>query len=102
MTLSTRADFERLVLPHLNAAHNLARWLVRDAMMAEDVVQDAAMRALIYYSSYRGGDVRAWLLRIVRNTAYDALSVRKRTASASLERKLSGVNHQGFPDAGEM
>ena len=43
------------------------------------------MRALIYYSSYRGGDVRAWLLRIVRNTAYDALSARKRTVSASLD-----------------
>ena len=91
MALSTRADFERLVLPHLDAAHNLARWLVRDATMAEDVVQDAAMRALTYYSSYRGGDVRSWLLRIVRNTAYDALSARKRTASANLgDQDLAG------------
>ena len=85
MTLSMRVDFERLVLPHLDAAHNLARWLVRDAAMADDVVQDAAVRALIYFSSYRGVDARAWLLRIVRNTAYDALSARKRTASAGLD-----------------
>ena len=91
MILPTSADFERLVLPHLDAAHNLARWLVRDVTIAEDVVQDAAMRALSYFGSYRGGDARAWLLRIVRNTAYDALSARKRIAAASLD-------HPGLAD----
>ncbi len=72
------AEFERIMLPHLDAAHNLARWLVRDASLAEDVVQDATLRALGYFASYRGGDARAWLLRIVRNAAYDALGARRR------------------------
>ena len=78
-------SFEAVVLPHLDAAYNLARWLVRDPTLAEDVVQDATMRALGYFGTFRGGDGRAWLLRIVRNTAYDALAVRKRHAAASLE-----------------
>jgi RNA polymerase sigma factor (sigma-70 family) len=84
MTLPSPADFEQVVLPHLNAAHNLARWLVGDATLAEDVVQDAALRALSYFGSYRGGDGRAWLLRIVRNAAYGALAVRRRDGAARL------------------
>src|SRR5579875_1869359 len=67
-------DFESLVLPHLDAAYNLARWLVRDPVLAEDVVQDAMLRALTYFGKYRGGNARAWVLRIVRNTAYDRLA----------------------------
>jgi RNA polymerase sigma factor (sigma-70 family) len=85
MTLPGPGDFEQVVLPHLNAAHNLARWLVGDATLAEDVVQDAALRALSYFGSYRGGDGRAWLLRIVRNAAYGALAARRRSGAASLE-----------------
>jgi RNA polymerase sigma factor (sigma-70 family) len=85
MTLPSPADFEQVVLPHLNAAHNLARWLVGDATLAEDVVQDAALRALSYFGSYRGGDGRAWLLRIVRNAAYGALAARRRGGAASLD-----------------
>src|SRR5579872_4010619 len=61
MTVSRIQDFERVVLPHLDAAYNLARWLVRDATLAEDVVQDAALRALRYFASFRGGDGRAWI-----------------------------------------
>ena len=72
------------MLPHLDAAHNLARWLVRDASLAEDVVQDAMVRALGYFDSYRGGDPRAWLLRIVRNAAYTALTARHRGAEVPL------------------
>ena len=68
------AEFERVVLPHLDAAHNLARWLTKDATLADDVVQDAALRAFSYFASYKGGDARAWLLRIVRNVAYGTLS----------------------------
>jgi RNA polymerase sigma factor (sigma-70 family) len=68
------AGFGRLVLPHLDSAHNLARWLVRDPSLAEDVVQEAVLRALSYFASFRGGDARAWLMRIVRNVAYDALA----------------------------
>ena len=77
-------EFERVVLPHLDAAHNLAHWLVGDATLAEDVVQDAALRAFGYFGSYRGGDARAWLLRIVRNAAYGALAARKRGGTVSL------------------
>lgn len=79
------ADFERVVLPHLDAAYNLARWLVDDATLAQDIVQDAVMRALGYFGSFRGGDARAWLLRIVRNTAYTALAARNRGGTASLD-----------------
>lgn len=77
--------FEQVVLLHLDAAYNLARWLVRDPTLAEDVVQDATVRALGYFGSYRGGDGRAWLLRIVRNTAFTTLAARKREATGSLE-----------------
>ena len=60
--------FEAAVLPHLDAAYNLARYLTRDLHDAEDVVQEAYLRALRYFSGYRGGDARAWMLAIVRNT----------------------------------
>ncbi len=69
--------FDRVALPHLDAAYNLARWLTRDATEAEDVVQDAMLRALKYFASFTGGDGRAWLLRIVRNVAYDRLNARR-------------------------
>ena len=63
-------SFEEAVLPHLDAAYNLARWLTRDERDAEDVVQEAYLRAFRFFSGFRGGDVRAWLMRIVRNTCY--------------------------------
>lgn len=62
--------FERIVLPHLSAGYNLARWLIRNDHDAEDVVQDACVRAMRSINGYRGGDARAWLLTIVRNTCY--------------------------------
>ena len=62
--------FEQVVLPHLDAAYNLARWLVRSPADADDVVQEACLRALRFFDGFRGGDSRAWLLRIVRNTCY--------------------------------
>jgi len=62
--------FEQAVLPHLDAAYNLARWLTRDEQDAEDVVQEAFLRALRHFDSFRGGDARPWLLAIVRNTYY--------------------------------
>ena len=63
--------FEELVLPHLDAAYNLARWLARDVNDAEDVVQDACLRALKYAGSLNGGSGRAWFLTIVRHAYYD-------------------------------
>jgi RNA polymerase sigma factor (sigma-70 family) len=62
--------FEEVVLPHLDAAFNYARWLTKSDADAEDVVQDAAVRALRFFSSLRNDDARAWLLAIVRNTWY--------------------------------
>ena len=70
-----------MVLPHLDAAHNLARWLMRDAAAAEDVLQEAMLRALTYFASFRGVNPRAWLLQIVRNTAYDTLNLDRGTSS---------------------
>jgi RNA polymerase sigma-70 factor (ECF subfamily) len=71
--LSDDRRFEELVLPHLNAAYNLARWLARDANDADDVVQDACVRALKYVGSLHGSDARAWFLTIVRHAFYDWL-----------------------------
>ena len=63
-------NFEEVALPHLGAAHNLARWLTRDETDAEDVVQEAYLRAFKHFGSFHGGDGRPWLLAIVRNTCY--------------------------------
>jgi RNA polymerase sigma factor (sigma-70 family) len=66
--------FEEVVLPHLDAAFNYARWLTKSDADAEDLVQDAAVRALRFFSSLRNDDARAWLLTIVRNTWYARFS----------------------------
>ncbi len=79
-------SFEQVVLPHLDAAYNLARWLVRDASLAEDIVQDAVLRALQYFASFRGDTGgRAWLLQIVRNAAYAAVKSRRIGTDVPLE-----------------
>ena len=66
-------SFEALMLPHLDAAHNLAKWLLRDEHDAQDVVQEAFLRAFRSFTGFHGSDGRAWLLRIVRNTSYTLL-----------------------------
>jgi RNA polymerase sigma-70 factor (ECF subfamily) len=71
MGLSNQKRFAHLVLPHLDAGYNLARWLARDAADADDVVQDACLRALKYIASVEGENARPWFLRIVRNAFYD-------------------------------
>jgi RNA polymerase sigma factor (sigma-70 family) len=65
-----RAHFEEAVLPHLDAAYNLARWLTGDDHDAEDVVQEAYLRAYKFFSGFRGGNARSWLLTVVRHTCY--------------------------------
>jgi RNA polymerase sigma-70 factor, ECF subfamily len=70
---SSVGRFEAVVLPHLPAAYNLARWLVRNDADAEDVVQEAYLRAFKFFEGYRGGESRTWLLTIVRNTCYSWL-----------------------------
>ena len=63
-------NFEQEVLPHLDAAYNLARWLTRNDQDAQDIVQEAYLRAFRFFPGFRGGDARAWLMKIVRNTSY--------------------------------
>lgn len=70
--------FEDEVLPCLDAAYSLARWLVRDEHVAEDVVQDAYLRAFRYFASFHGADARPWLLGIVRNCCYSWFAQQKR------------------------
>jgi len=65
-----RARFEQLVLPHLDAAFNLARWILKSRADCEDVAQEAMLRAYRFFRGFHGGDARAWLLQIVRNTCY--------------------------------
>lgn len=65
-----RERFEQLVMPHLGAAFNLARWLLRSRADSEDVAQEAMLRAYRFFAGFHGGDARAWLLQIVRNTCY--------------------------------
>jgi RNA polymerase sigma-70 factor, ECF subfamily len=66
----TAPNFDEVVLPHLDAAYRLARWLIANEHDAEDVVQEACLRALRYFRTFSGGNSRAWFLRIVRNTCY--------------------------------
>lgn len=83
-------DFEALVLPHLDAAYNLARWLVRDEHVAEDLVQDACLRAYRYFDALRGDDARPWLLGIVRNNCYTWLEEQRlRPGEVELDETLA-------------
>jgi RNA polymerase sigma-70 factor, ECF subfamily len=70
------AAFNQAVLPHLDAAYNLARWLTRNDQDAEDIAQEACLRAFKYWRSFSGRDCRSWLLKIVRNTFYTWLRQR--------------------------
>ena len=91
--------FEDVVLPHLDAAYRLARWLIRNEHDAEDIVQEASLRALRYFRTFAGRNGRAWFLTIVRNTCY---SWRARTVKASTdvfdEDQHSGVQVTSDPE----
>ena len=76
--------FERLVMPHMDAAFNFARWLLRSRADAEDAAQEAMVRAVRFFGGFQGGDPRAWLLRIVRNTCYSWLE-KNRPAELMME-----------------
>jgi len=92
----SHGDFEKVMLPHLDAAYNLARWLIRDPSMAEDVVQDAYERACKYFAAFRGGSGRAWLLQIVRNAAYSTLKTRRRGMEVSLSSGTRAADEDGI------
>jgi RNA polymerase sigma-70 factor (ECF subfamily) len=79
--LSAARRFEQQALPHLDAAYSLAFWLMRDRADAEDVVQDAYIRALRGFAGFRGEAMRPWLLAIVRNVAWRALATRRRATN---------------------
>jgi len=76
--------FEQTIVPHLNAAYNLARWLMRDSGDAEDAVHEAYLRAFRFFDGFKGGDGRAWLLAVVRNTCLTWLG-RRSAAAVSVE-----------------
>jgi RNA polymerase sigma-70 factor (ECF subfamily) len=79
--------FEETVLPHLDAAFNYARWLAKNEAEAEDVLQDACVRAVRFFQSLRGEDPRAWLLTIVRNTWYSRVSRRAASTETALDER---------------
>jgi RNA polymerase sigma-70 factor (ECF subfamily) len=72
------ARFEQSIMPHMDAAYNLARWLSSNDLDAQDVVQEAYLRAFKFFGGFRGGNSRSWLLRIVRNAFYDWLKRNRR------------------------
>ena len=85
-----RERFERLVMPHQDAAFNLARWLLRRREDAEDVTQDAMVRAYRFFGGFHGGEPRAWLLQIVRNVALGKLRPRPQPVSIDSAEGSSG------------
>ena len=97
MNQSDVARFERVVLPHLDDAYTLARYLVRDEHDAQDVVQEAALRAFRYFAGYSGGDARSWLLAIVRNCSLTWLQRRK-----SDQRMVPFSDGEGLDVAGGL
>jgi RNA polymerase sigma factor (sigma-70 family) len=86
--LGNHSVFEQAVLPHLDAAYNLARWLTRNDHDAEDVAQEACLRAMRFFDGFRGGSVRPWLLTIVRNTYLTWLQKSKVKEMAPLENDV--------------
>ena len=87
------SSFEEAVLPHIDSAFNLARWLTRDDADAEDVVQESYLRAFKYFGGFRGGDSRAWLLKIVRNTSYSWLQKNRQLVTMTeFDEELHGID----------
>ena len=87
-------EFERRVLPHLDAAYNLARWLTRDPAAADDVVQEAMLRALRFHLGLRG-DAKPWLLQIVRNVAYAVMAARRKGVEVPFDAESDSVPAPG-------
>ncbi len=96
MSETKRASFEEAVLPHLDAAYNLARWMTRNETDADDVVQEAFLRAYRFYDGMRGLNCRAWLLAIVRNTCCTWLQAnRADERTTTFDEELHGVGFRG-------
>jgi RNA polymerase sigma-70 factor (ECF subfamily) len=92
-------NFDLDVLPHLDAAYNLARWLTGNKQDAEDVVQEAFLRAFRFFGAFRGGNARAWLLAIVRNTCYTWIERNKaQQLTVEFDETLFASNAQADPE----
>jgi RNA polymerase sigma-70 factor (ECF subfamily) len=89
--------FNEGVLPHLDAAYNLARWLTRNDHDAEDVVQEASLRAFKYWKGFSGRDCRSWLLAIVRNTYYTWLGQRSVQPGLTVDGEVDSVDDSYQP-----
>ncbi|MBI3435035.1 MAG: sigma-70 family RNA polymerase sigma factor [Proteobacteria bacterium] len=95
-------DFEAMALPHMDAAHSLAFWLVRSRPDAEDIVQDAYLRAFRAFDSFAGDNFKAWLLTIVRNLAYRWHSVRQKSANVISLDEVLHARDEGGPGAMQL
>ncbi len=84
-------QFEQTILPHLDAAYNLARWITQDEHDAEDVVQEACLRAFRFFEGFHGGNSRAWLLTIVRHTCYTWLQKNRAHEPVAFDEELDDV-----------
>jgi RNA polymerase sigma factor (sigma-70 family) len=94
-------DFEQDALQHLNSAYNLARWLTRNDQDAEDIAQEAYLRAFKSYHRFRGGDARPWLLKIVRNVYYTSLQKNSARQFVDFDDDLI-TNDPSFPNPEEI
>lgn len=91
------ARFEQAILPHLDAAYNLARWLTRNEHDAQDMVQEAFLRAFKFFAGFHGVDARAWLLTIVRNTCYTWLEQNRRgQAMTSFDEEIHTIDEDAL------
>ena len=96
---ASRERFEQAVLPHLDAAYSLARWLTRNEHDAQDVTQEAFLRAFRFFDGYQGGNMRGWLLTILRNTCYTWLRQNRRADSTELfDEEIHSPELSGSPD----
>jgi RNA polymerase sigma-70 factor (ECF subfamily) len=94
------ASFEETMLPHLDAAHNLARWLLRNEQDAEDVVQEAYLRAFRSFGGFHGSNGRAWLLTIVRNTSYTLLKKNRAVdLTTTFDEEIHAAGHESVSPA---
>src|SRR5215470_6891343 len=93
-------SFEAMMLPHMDAAHNLARWLLRSEQDAEDVVQEAYLRAFKSFDGFRGSNGRAWLLTIVRNTYYTFLKKNRAVdLTTPFDDEIHAIGHESASPA---
>src|SRR5438270_2547760 len=93
-------SFEEAMLPHLDAAHNLARWRLRNEQDAQDVVQEAYLRAFKSFAGFHGGNGRAWLLTIVRNTSYTLLKKNRSVDfTTSFDEEIHLAGHESVSPA---